>query len=296
MNSSSRIMNSLAAEGAAGSIVSNADQSAILVRSFFPATEGITQPGSYLKLGLCLAGGGKVAYGWHGRASRMNWRCGDVLVMAPHADAEFTSPDVQMLGLAVDLQTMASSFERAEVLRNLDEAAARIVTDEVIPSVVMALWTCAEHHGPSGAFLDAGIDVVLQRLAAGPHPQSCRERVRPLSQRQLHRVSEYVRSRIATDIRVPELAALVGMEPRRFARALKAATGFKPYAYLVSLRMQHAKDRIDDGESVINTALSVGYGNPSKFTAAFQRIVGCTPSQWRRRGSSAPATGHGNSA
>lgn len=283
MNSGDRIINTLSAQAPAASVIANAERSVILVRSFFPATEGVAEPEPHLKMGLCMSGGGKVKYNSHSRYWKLNWRRGDLLVMAPHGDSEFASPDVDMLGLAIDLQAPVSMRDTRDTLQNLGNFPSRVITDEVIRSVLVALWTCAEYHGTSGAFIDEGIDIILQRLTIPlqkPKPQAY---VRPLSQRQLSRVSEYIQSRIAYDIRVPELAALVGMEPRCFSRALKATTSCAPYAYLVALRMKHAKNSLDDGESIIDTALSVGYINPGKFSAAFRRVVGCTPSQWKRR-------------
>ena len=39
----------------------------------------------------------------------------------------------------------------------------------------------------------------------------------------------------------------------------------------------------DTDESVISIAVTLGYGSQSAFAAAFRRLTGETPSDWRRR-------------
>ena len=70
------------------------------------------------------------------------------------------------------------------------------------------------------------------------------------------------------------------MEPSAFTKAFQAATGFTPFAYLTRRRMEKAKMLLLGGETVTRAALAVGYANPSKFSAAFRRCVGCSPTEW----------------
>jgi len=44
--------------------------------------------------------------------------------------------------------------------------------------------------------------------------------------------------------------------------------------------MQWARGALAQGCSVTEVALASGYANPSKFSAAFRRVVGCSPSAW----------------
>ncbi|MBN7796077.1 helix-turn-helix domain-containing protein [Parahaliea mediterranea] len=283
MDPGDRIVSSLSSQAPAASIITNAERSVVLVRSFFPATEGVEDFGAHLKMGLCISGGGTVKYNARGRLSTLNWHPGDFLVRTPLRGTEFASPDVDMLGLAIEPSAAGSREGICCALEELDNIPSRVVRDEVIRSVLVAIWTCAEYHGPSSAFIDEGIDIILRRVTTQRGQLAPAGNVRALNQRQIGRVREYVLGRIAHDIRVPELAAALGMEPRRFSRALRAATGVAPYSYLVGLRMIEAKRMLDDGKNVIDTALCVGYQNPGKFSAAFRRVVGCTPSQWRGR-------------
>lgn len=282
MSSGERIVHELSMQSSTASVIANTERSVILVRSFLPATEGILEPGSHLKLGMCMSGGGEVIYGSGARSRKLHWRRGGILVTATHDNSEFESPDVDMIGLAIDLKKHIPP-DSQNTPGALGNFSSQMMTDEVIKSVLLALWTTAEYHGTRGAFIDEGIEIILERIMKPNRGSSARNTAKPLSHRQLSHISEYVQSHLSHDIRVPELAAQLGMEPRHFSRALRAATDCAPYAYLLALRIKQAKKSLDMGRSVIDTALSVGYTNPSKFTSAFRRVVGCTPSAWKRR-------------
>jgi AraC-like DNA-binding protein len=84
-----------------------------------------------------------------------------------------------------------------------------------------------------------------------------------------------------------KLAERVGMSRSVFALRFKETVGTTPMEYLARWRMLLAGDRLknsDDSISVI--ALSLGYESESAFGKAFRRVMGCSPRQYGRHGSS----------
>jgi AraC-like DNA-binding protein len=84
-----------------------------------------------------------------------------------------------------------------------------------------------------------------------------------------------------------KLAEGVGMSRSIFALRFKETVGATPMEYLTRWRMLLAGDRLknsDDSISVI--ALSLGYESESAFGKAFRRVMGCSPRQYSRHGSS----------
>ena len=82
---------------------------------------------------------------------------------------------------------------------------------------------------------------------------------------------------------VGELARLVGLSPTALKSCFKGVYGMPPYTYLRTYRMERAAEMLRQGElSVSDIAVTVGYGSPSKFTAAFKALMGVTPSAYRR--------------
>jgi AraC-like DNA-binding protein len=84
-----------------------------------------------------------------------------------------------------------------------------------------------------------------------------------------------------------KLAERVGMSRSIFALRFKETVGATPMEYLTRWRMLLAGDRLkysDDSLSVI--ASSLGYESESAFGKAFRRVMGCSPRQYSRQGSS----------
>jgi AraC family transcriptional regulator len=59
--------------------------------------------------------------------------------------------------------------------------------------------------------------------------------------------------------------------------------GRTPHAWLTEQRMTRARRFLSDPDmSISEIAVAVGYATPSAFSASFRRIVGMTPSDFRR--------------
>src|SRR5215469_3854322 len=95
------------------------------------------------------------------------------------------------------------------------------------------------------------------------------------------RAREYLNEHYAEDISLAQLAAITSRSPFHFARAFSRALGLPPHAYLESIRVQHAREMLRSGMSVVDTALSLGYSDQSHFTHRFRSHTGITPGQYR---------------
>jgi AraC family transcriptional regulator len=93
-----------------------------------------------------------------------------------------------------------------------------------------------------------------------------------------------MREHLDEPIGLDELAALAGLSRFHFCTAFRQATGSTPYAWLVNLRIERARQLLAHPElPVTEIALAVGYETPSSFAAAFRKITGVTPSAFRRQ-------------
>lgn len=85
-------------------------------------------------------------------------------------------------------------------------------------------------------------------------------------------------------VSVADIARHVGLEPRTFLRRFVAATGMKPSQYQQRLRITRAREMLEFSRtSVDQIALNVGYDDPSGFRRVFRKVMGLTPSDYRRR-------------
>jgi AraC family transcriptional regulator len=100
---------------------------------------------------------------------------------------------------------------------------------------------------------------------------------------QVRRVTEFVEAAVGADVRIADLAALVGVSVGHFHRAFRATTGRTPLAYVNEARVRRALSIMAvENISVTALALRVGFLSPSHFTRIFRRVTGQCPSDVRR--------------
>jgi len=75
----------------------------------------------------------------------------------------------------------------------------------------------------------------------------------------------------------------VSLSPWRLCHLFKSETGMSPQRYLTLVRLQRAKDRLENGFLPIReVGASVGMPNPSQFTKTFKAAYGMSPIEYRR--------------
>ena len=98
------------------------------------------------------------------------------------------------------------------------------------------------------------------------------------------KVQHWLQKTEAQDIDLPTLANCAQLEERTFLRRFHKATGMTSTEYCQRLRIGEAKDFLQFSSSPVEQiAWKVGYSDVSAFRKIFKRIVGLTPSEYRRR-------------
>lgn len=107
---------------------------------------------------------------------------------------------------------------------------------------------------------------------------------KPLDALKLNQVKDFIEERLAEDLTIADMAAIVHMSQFHFARAFKAATGTPPHRYLTQRRLERAKVLLEVTRlSVAEVAYRVGFDNKSHFIAQFRKATGATPKAFRDR-------------
>lgn len=79
---------------------------------------------------------------------------------------------------------------------------------------------------------------------------------------------------------IEELAAMAGMSPTRFKALFRLVFGCPPVRFHQQIRMEYARGLLaEGGMSPTEVSYSLGYSHPSKFSQAFKREFGITPSK-----------------
>lgn len=101
---------------------------------------------------------------------------------------------------------------------------------------------------------------------------------------KLRRTLEYIDAHLDQDLSLTNIAEAVGMSPYYFSRALKTSIGFAPHAYIVHQRITRAKKLLTETKiPVTEISAAVGYQNQSHFSTQFRKLVGVSPSLYRRK-------------
>ena len=86
------------------------------------------------------------------------------------------------------------------------------------------------------------------------------------------------------DLTLEELASQLGLSPRQTERLLYAQYGKTFRQKKNEAKMSAALLLLEeDGRSITETALSLGYSSPEHFSAAFRRYFGLSPRSWKQR-------------
>lgn len=88
------------------------------------------------------------------------------------------------------------------------------------------------------------------------------------------------------DLTLEEVAAEIQLSPGYLSRILKQKTGFSFVDYLTRLRVKKATQLMaDPAARVFEVAERVGYHSQQYFSRAFKKVLGISPSEYRRGGS-----------
>lgn len=104
-----------------------------------------------------------------------------------------------------------------------------------------------------------------------------------LSAVRLRQVLEYMRAGLAEEVSLDTLASIACLSVSHFIRSFRVATGATPHQYLLSLRMQRARELLQGScLPVGEIARLTGFSSLSHFAARFRAQFGNAPSSVRR--------------
>lgn len=99
-----------------------------------------------------------------------------------------------------------------------------------------------------------------------------------------YRARQLVLAELPRVVTVPELAHTLSMTVRTLQRRLATMTSLSPKAFIDHVRHERVKELFETTEESIDSVLEqAGFGDESSFRRSFQRHVGMTPAEYRRR-------------
>jgi len=99
---------------------------------------------------------------------------------------------------------------------------------------------------------------------------------------RLRRATEFIDANLDREIRIDDLARVVGVSRYHFQRQFKQSTGVTPHQFIVRSRIERAKALLTDSDlPIVNVAQQSGFADQSHFTTLFRRSTSMTPKTYR---------------
>lgn len=106
----------------------------------------------------------------------------------------------------------------------------------------------------------------------------------PAGRSALQSLQRWVAAHLAEDHCVTKLAARMRLSPRHFARLFRHEVGMTPAAWVESVRVHAARERLEQGAyAPKQVAALCGFSNADHLRRAFVQYLGVTPAEYRRR-------------
>jgi transcriptional regulator GlxA family with amidase domain len=148
----------------------------------------------------------------------------------------------------------------------------------------LALAWVEEDFGSAIAHQVARELVLFVRRPAGQTQVSAALQSQAAERKSIQELQVWIAENLRRKLSVDLLADRVAMSPRNFERVFLRELGVTPSRYLQQLRLEAARNQLERTDrSLDQIAAGCGFGNADAMRRAFRRILGVTPTNYRKQ-------------
>ncbi|MFA9374242.1 MAG: helix-turn-helix domain-containing protein, partial [Poseidonibacter sp.] len=96
------------------------------------------------------------------------------------------------------------------------------------------------------------------------------------------KAKEYMNKNFYLELSLDDIVDDLNISKYHFIKVFKEKTHISPYNYLMLIRMEKAKQALQNGESLIATAYNCGFNDQSHLNRKFQSMMGLTPGIYKK--------------
>ena len=216
------------------------------------------------------------------------FRPGVVTIIPEGSSSRWDIPKpVDVVQLYLPHRTLVRVAAEADTAKPIDLLERTAHPDPITSRLLLSAADVLEgNEALDSLFRQQLTDLLATRLLAAHAgaPAAVQPVVGGLAPKALLRAIERLRSDSDADVSLAALAAEAGLSRFHFCRAFKESTGLSPHAWLRQLRLEQAMQMLRETDApVVTVAAALGYASQTAFAAAFKRLTGDTPTDWRRR-------------
>ena len=245
--------------------------------------------GEEFTLAIALTDGGTcdADHGMPFRTERMAF--GTLALPPPHASLRYDfSKEIDALFVAMPRTAVSAALARengALWTGDFGRLHATFFEDAAITELLLRLWLETKSGTPrSVIFVESLWHTVVHLVMAASGQARSGDGVSPHRQDwRLRRAIEYMQARLTEDVGLAEVAAAVDLSPSHFAALFRAGTGEPPHRWLMSRRIERARELLaDPRKDMTEIALDCGFASSQHFATAFRNHHGITPTKYRQ--------------
>lgn len=98
----------------------------------------------------------------------------------------------------------------------------------------------------------------------------------------INRAKEFINDNFSLDLSLDDISKHLDISKYHFLRLFKDKTYISPHCYLMLRRVEKAKQFLQNGESIANTAYLCGFNDQSHLHRRFKALVGLTPRKYQK--------------
>jgi AraC-like DNA-binding protein len=155
-----------------------------------------------------------------------------------------------------------------------------VLRDEILAAQIRRLHIDLEGGDLPALERDYLLEQILSRLIR-QHAQHPPTLARQGSESTVvAQVCDYLKAHYRDEINSSDLSRVAHLSRFHLNRVFTQTAGIPPYAYLRQVRLQQAKQLIEQGESIAAAATQSGFNDQSHLTRWFKRLYGFTPGEY----------------
>ncbi len=104
----------------------------------------------------------------------------------------------------------------------------------------------------------------------------------PLCSEEICKACDFIEENYNNHITLNDLCFCCNLSKSTILRAFTKTKGVTPYRYLQTIRINKAKELLEQGVSPVDAAMLTGFSDQSHFTNSFNMFIGLSPAAYRR--------------
>jgi AraC family transcriptional regulator len=220
-----------------------------------------------------------------GRTLRRLQVPGDVKIVPPGVPRVWETESATIkLSMYLSSELILAAAEAMSICPDRVAIAPQLhVRDPRIEHIGWAVKDELESLEPLGRLYGDSLGLALAaHLLRAYVPAGAQRRDTRLSRRRLARAFDYIRTNLASDLSLSQLAAIASVSPSHFKTLFKQSVGMPVHQYVIRQRVEYAAELLQRGDTALaDVALQAGFANQSHMARCMRRIIGVTPGALR---------------